>query len=174
MIGEEEGRAPHSQEMKKKVAVAVVEKIALGHWLGGGGKGAGAGKYTEARGSVFPVVGVTGLSVKGQPGDRSEMEKGLFTSLGRSWIHQGRTHVKTSADAAHQSLLPNWLRTSDRCPWAVRCRWQRSRSRSLWPPSCVSFSPAICISGLVSGLRAFTCIWVGLCLLDRAGRKSEA
>lgn len=42
MIREEEGRAPHSQEMaKNKVKVAVVERIALGHWLGGARGGGG-------------------------------------------------------------------------------------------------------------------------------------
>lgn len=101
------------------------------------------------------------------------MEKGFFTSLGRSWSQQGRTHVKTSADAAHSACYPAGFGSLTGAPGLYGVDGRGPRSHSLWPPS-VSSSPAISISGLVSGLGAFTCIWAGLCLLDRAGRKSEA
>lgn len=88
------------------------------------------------------------------------MEKGLFTSLGRSWSHWGKTHVKTSADAAHQSPLPSWPRVSGCCLWAVRGRWQRSEV-PLPVASLLCFLLPSHLYLWAGGWAQFTCIWGG-------------
>lgn len=77
------GGAPHSRENKVKV---VVERIALEHWLGGTrGTGGQESILRQQEGSQGSCGGDWAIC-EGQPGDRSEMEKGLFTSLGRSGV----------------------------------------------------------------------------------------